>query len=738
MYNRTPPRGAESYAVGGPGSGRGSAGMDADRVDLRDLGRKIWRRRWVILGMTVLCAALAGLAVMRVTPLYTATAKVMLDPRQVRIVTSKAVVSNVDVSAQAVNSEVTVLDSNVLIEKVVNKVGFEGLQILDTGQRRSSLSMLKGLLGLGKTAGPVAPGPKVLRAQKVERLVFAIRKATTVRRVAKSFVIAITVKTPKPELSATLAGDIASTYIDSQLGGRRNAARQTAIWIEDRIAALKIGLQKAEAAVDKYRSSALILDGASLKTASQQLVELNSRLAVDRANYTAAKARYDQLANVVKNRGVQAALTLVSSPILATLAQKRVDLVHQDAVWGARYGPEHPTRKRLAREIRQLDTDIAQEVQKQIDTRRNAVATAKILVTSMAASIKQMEQRIITISGNAIGLRDLEQKVTASRRDYQDMLSRLSQTRSQQQLQKPDARIIERATIPGAPASPRPKLMIAMGGMAGLALGLGLAFFLELTTTTFRSAAEVEQDTGLPVLAAIPFGAWSTPLAAYQELERNPTGIFAERIRHLRTAILRNAGLGEDQRGRSILLTSSAPMEGKTTTTLALAKMAALAGKSVIVIDCDLRRSSLQKAFQWDMAFDLGDFIHDKCALGDAIHADPALDFDVLAAARPLPEAADDLSESWLEPMLATLTKYYDLVLLDTPPVLAVSDALVLSQVVDRSIYLVRWDGTARAAVAKGLASFAEMGAAPMGAVLTMVPVREEPMRYAREYAYHA
>lgn len=732
MYNRTPPRGPDSFPVGRPGL----VPMDADRVDLRELLLKVWRRRRLILGATLISILLAGLLVLRITPLYTASSKIMLDPQQVRIVTSKAVVSDVDVSAQIVNSEVTVLGSNVLIEKVIADLGFAQLAVLDPASGgRSLTNIVRRLFGLDKSA--LKASAKTLHAQKVARLVVAIRKATNIRRIGKSFVIGVSVATPDPKLSMLLAGTITKEYIASQLATRRDSARQTAIWIEERIAVLRGELEKAEAVVDKYRATALVLDGASLNIASQQLLDLNKRLALERAAYTAARAEYDQIMKVVAKSGPEAALSMVTSPILDTLTLQRVDLVHQDAVLAERYGVDHPTRKRLGDEISQLDTDIVREIQKQIDAKRNAAETAQILVTAMTASIKELEQKVIKISANAIGLRNLERNVEAARKDYQEMLSRLSETRSQEQLQKPEARIIERATIPAAPSSPRPVLALSVGAMAGLALGLLLAFFLELSTATFRSAAELEQDTGLTLLAAIPYGAWKSPMAAYRELEHNPTGLFAERMRHLRTAVLR-PGEGDEKRGRSILITSGAPSEGKTTTTLALAKMAAMAGKSVIVIDCDLRRSSLQQVFQWDMANDLGNFIQNECALGDAIHSDPRLDFDVLAASHPLPEAADELSEAWLEPMLDTLGKHYDLVLLDTPPVLAVSDALILSQVVDSTLYLVRWDSTARAAVLKGLSSFAEMGVVPSGVVLTMVKPHQEPMRYAEDYAYHA
>jgi succinoglycan biosynthesis transport protein ExoP len=178
------------------------------------------------------------------------------------------------------------------------------------------------------------------------------------------------------------------------------------------------------------------------------------------------------------------------------------------------------------------------------------------------------------------------------------------------------------------------------------------------------------------------------------------------------------------------------PDEGKTTTALALARMAALAGRRVILVDGDLRRTSLSQTFGWSFDRDFADFIANESSLGKAIHHDSALGFDVLAAARPRPDAADELSAEWLEPMITSLKAAYDLVLVDAPASLAVADALVLAQAVDECLYLVRWRETPRQAVAKGLAQLAEAGAMVSGLVLTQVDPRTGSDVYAGDYDY--
>lgn len=733
MYSRQPPHAPDPHPVG-----RSQTRLeDSDRIDLGELFAKIWRRKSLI-GVCVLIGALTfGFAVSQVTPKYTAMAKVMLDPRKSTIITDQAVTSDLDVTEQVVNTEVSVLRSNVLLEAVVARVGFDTLTPLDQ-VKPSLIATLKGAVASAVGLSPATISPQqqdILRAQKTERLVWAIRRAQDVYREGESFVIAIKVETVDPVLSMEIAKAISETYISLQLTGRQDAAQAATDWISDRVGELRSEVERAEDAVESYRAKSLILDGSSLETSQQQLVELTNRLALVRTDRVTAEAEYRQILGVMERGGTEALFTVVTSPLLEALSEQRVALLRQDAVWAERYDKSHPSRKRLATEIAGIEEELTREVTKIVETRRNDVEAARIREGAMEASLNEMESRVIEISANASGLRDLERKLSASRQAYEDLLARHTETRSQEQLQKADSKIVERATIPGAPSAPRPKLMIAIGGMTGFAAGLAFVFFLELSTAAFRSEAELERETGLPVLASVPLGNWKTPRAALRELELAPQGIFAERIRHLRTSLFMRTDKG---RSKSILITSSVPTEGKTTTTLALAKMAALGGKKVIVVDCDFRRPSMQRLFKWDMDYELADFIANECSLGQAIHSDKRLGFDVLTSSEAQPLAVDDLSESWLKPMLETLKKFYDVVLVDAPPVLAVSDALILSAAVDTRVYMVRWDSTPRNAVQKGLSQFAEVDLDLAGVVMTMVDPKAAPPSYTEEYAYHA
>ena len=694
-----------------PRTARASDVADPDAVDLRALGRAIWRGKWQV----ILCAAGLGFAawllVSRMEPSYDATAKLMLDPRKAQIV-SEEIVRDLDLSEQVVNGEAAVLRSNVLIEQVVAELGpkrIDAKNMLDLTDAEAA----------DLVASVESPDDRSAALdKKMQTLVWMIRRDLAVYPEGDSYVIALRTSHTDPVMAARIANALGAAYIEAQIEVRRNAATGATLWLSERVSELRDQLDAAETAVAEARAEGLAADGGMIETVRQQIADLNGQLVAARADRVAAEARTERLRAVAEGDGLEQVAELVSSPIIDQLWSERMEMSRQDARWADRYGPDHPQRQRIVRELEQIDTQMREEVRRIVAQRESETEIAALRETSLQRGIADLEAQVVEITRNAQGVRQLQREAEAKRQTYESLLSRLTETRTQEQLQQPDAKLIERASVPSVPARPRPKLMAALGVMGGMALGLGLILVRELTTLTFRTARDLEAHAGLPVIASVPRQRFGGPMAATAALRDAPYTPYGERIRHLRTALLMRDGRDEP---RAVAVLSSAPGEGKTTTTLALAQMSVLAGKSVCVIDGDLRRSSMHAAFGWDMEEDFADFIRGDCALDRAIYTDPEFGFDFLAARGPQPDVADKLSTGWLREVVDELKRCYDVVLIDAPAALAVSDALVLAQVVDTRVYLVRWDDTPRRAVTAGLVALEEMGLDVAGTVLTMV-----------------
>ncbi len=686
---------------------------DADHVDVRGLLRAVFGRKLMMIALMLGFGAPFYFAASLMAPVYSAHAKVILAPRDVQVSQSDTVVSSVEVTEPEIFSEMSVMRSNTLLGQLIDQVGLDQLEMLYFEQPRSD----------------------ELRANRVASLIDRMRDDLRIQREAESFVVMIRFDGSDAELVAAVVNGIADTYIAQELAARRESVRQATAWIQDLVIEAQKEVQRSELALANARAASLATEGASYENANQQLANLTSELAVARAGQAAATATYDQLAEVLEAEGARGLAMAVTSPMLETLLAERLAAQLKDKEWARSYDAGHPQRQKLRDEIAALDSQLETEAQRVIDLRANEVAVAQSRVTSLEASVAALEDQLAGISGNTVELRQRELEAAAARQYYETLLARLSSATGQDRMQLPEARVIDRAPVPEAPTSPRPKLLGAFGALLGLTLAIIAAVFMEMTRATFRSRREVEAATGQRVLTSLPRLRDRNPRRLLAGLATTSNTVFGERMRQLKTQVLMRRG-GYDR--KVIMVASSRPGEGKSTVAMALAEMAVLAGKEVVVVDADLRASTLAKDFGWRPVHDFADFVLDRCALDEAILTDETLGINVLPTANHSVVAADELSVDWLKPMMNELKAVYDVVIIDSPPLLDVADGLVLARVADSIVYVVRAEHTPRRVVNEGLEALAAMRIGVAGIVLNRTDPKHSDTAHAGSYAAYA
>jgi capsular exopolysaccharide synthesis family protein len=332
----------------------------------------------------------------------------------------------------------------------------------------------------------------------------------------------------------------------------------------------------------------------------------------------------------------------------------------------------------------------------------------------------------------------LEREAQAARVIYETFLSRLQETREQANLQTPDASFLTRASIPSS-ADARSRLFVAgVGGAAGIAAGIALVFLLERLNNTFRNPDAIRTATGVPVLASIPVaGRRKPPRRLIRQALRVPNSAFAESVRNLRTSLLFS---DIENPPRAIMFASSLPGEGKTATALLMAVLSRQMGRSTVIVDCDLRRRTLAREFAGaEMGRGLAAVLEGKVPLDQAIWADFESGVHVLAleAEGEAPRnPADLLSSDRFSSVVDELKSRYDLVVFDTPPVLAVTDARLVAQAADAIVYLVAWNRTPQSAVSHGLRELASVNTRIAGMALTLVS-DAQAARYMKNNFYY-
>ena len=674
---------------------------DADAIELRALGG-VFRKRWKLLfGAATISAIIAFLLVSLMPPTYKAQAKLILDPRKAQIITDGEVVADLDPSLQIMNGEIAILQSNLLLGDVVRTLG--------PGR----------LIEIDPNAGKI----DVPTATRIEGLIAVIRKDLKVFGEGDSYVIVVEYSAEDRLLAMDMTNAVVNRYLALQVDGRQETIGQATIWLEDRLRSLEMEVAAKEERIATMRTESLLENGGALENAAQQVTTLNNQLVIASAERLTAEAQVQLLDRLLEENNVEEALAVVSSAAIDSLRNQAFELRQQDAFWAETVGPEHPRRAPILADLQRIDREIAVEVFNVRELRRSEAEVARFRELSLQESIVQMEERVLQISRGEIGLRQLEREAAASRQTYEALLARLTETRTQQRLQEADAKLIEEATLPGAPSAPKPKMMALLAGSVAFALAAISVFLGEMTATTFRTTREVQKETGLPVITALPLGKWNSLKGAIKYLRKNPYSVYAESLRQLRTNILMR---DETQISESLMILSSAPGEGKTMTTVALAEMATKIGRSVIVVDCDLRRSTMNRAFGWRMDYDIADFIEGTCSLDEAIHSPTELPFDVLCGAGPRPDVAEELSTLWLKPMVEELKSIYDFVIIDGPALLAVADAIIIARAADTRLYLIEHDKTERSAVRDGLSMLYEMSMGIDGVILNKAPESQQ------------
>jgi len=720
--------------------------VEEDSADLLAVVRAVYRRKWLIAAATVITAIVFYAIASSFPDQFTARATLMLDPREQQIVANQnQVVGDLKLNNPILESEVSILRSSSLLESVIEEIGIERFSALDPMNKAPGL--IDSILGRGTSSQQSSVStdmPETAEAEplisperrRINRIVGALREGLQINRLGESYVIEITATSIDAELSAVVANTLARSYISAQLADRQRVAETATAWLSRQVEERRMEVERAEATVEDYRRNQLSEAGASTTVIEQQLAELNRQLANVRSDITTEEARLQQLQNMLTERSAASVADTLESTYIATLRSKREDLLREDTKLAATYGPNHPTRSNLQSELDQIDASLQAEVQNVAQSYQNEIEVLAKREQGLAFEVDALETRLADIATSSLRLRQLEREAEVARATFEDLLARLGETRAQVEIQRAEAKLINLAQIPLGPSAPRAKLMGAFGATLGLSFSLIVALVLEMVTAGYVLARAIERDTGIRVISTLPIVKVSGPPAALHELEDRPYSLFAERIRQIRTVLISAAS----SRPQSILVISSVPQEGKTTTSLSLAHLCARAGLATILIDLDTRRSVIQKELSPYVKVDLSDYMIGTAELDETIIRPRGVDFDLAVTSRHPALLADSVSSGRMGELIDRLKTRYHVVIIDAPPILAVSDGLALSTVVDKVLYLVRWRKTSRRSVASGLAALKNVGVTPAGLVLTIADTNQDDAseHYGYGYGYGA
>jgi capsular exopolysaccharide synthesis family protein len=690
-------------------------------------------RARIIVGTTLIVLTLSALLVFFVLqPKYTASAVVMIDKQKNQVFDVESVLSGITTDAVSIQNQLQILNSQSLLVRAAKKLGLDKTLPIMGGDQAPAQS--KGLLNLWGLLGSSSVS-MLTEAEKAARreqmLANGLRGGLSVSVRGTSSALQISYESPDRQEAARRANAIAEAYVEDQLNAKFEATQQATVWLADRLQELSGQVQASEAAVQQYKAENNITEtseGTSI--IEEQLAQINGQLVIARSQLAEQEARYAQVASLQRSGRATDMAEVVASPLLAQLRVQEAEIERQEAELTTRYGPRHPKLLDLASQKTNLQAKIRDEVGRVVQSVGSDVAVARARVNSLQGSLNSLRADTGGENKARIKLAELEAAASSNRALYEAFLTRFKKTESQEDIQTPDARIISQAQVPAAPSYPNKMRGLAVGALSGLFLGFLFALMAERLDAGFRTVKQVEQTLRLPVLATLPELKGKTiPATAADLVIDKPTSVFAESIRGLDMGL---TVANVDKRPKVVLVTSSVPEEGKTTVAISLARHAVRSGKRVILIDGDLRRRNIANTLGLTgIKNGIVEAIIGSAPFESCITRDPRSELTILPAVKSSTNAPDLLASEAMANFVRGLREHYDLVIIDSAPLLPVNDTKVILRMVDSIIFVIRWERTARDAALAAVRTMNDFNGPIAGIALT----RADTARY-HYYSY--
>ncbi|MEM1382312.1 MAG: polysaccharide biosynthesis tyrosine autokinase [Pseudomonadota bacterium] len=665
---------------------------------LAELLRIAWDNKLLLLASMGICAGLAGWSVITAIPLYTTETTVVLETERRTVVDFEDVIPQVGTDYVGVNTELQELRSDPLIARVVDVLRLDQDPEFNPTLREPRVSPLGWLLGTVRSqlgvVPPASPSPTPERIREIA--IDQVRKRSSVSLVDDAYIFRISAETESASKSAMIANAIAQQYIEYKREVQFRAMSEAMTWLSNRVIDLKTDLETAEASIEDFAARAGVVSETALGNNAARLNTLRDRQREKQTEARETRARIERM-SVLRHTGDFDTIgkeTQVGS--LRLLAQELAR------------NPDD------GEALTRFDTLLT----RQFTAGTAAASRAEEQAASLAEAVAELEGDINLQSQELVRLRQLQREAEATRLVYEHSLGRLKELSVQEGVQPAGARVLSPARVPQIRSYPKVTRSVAQGAALGLVLGVVLVFLRTSLRNTILTPEELEKLTGLPVLGIIPQAPRSKPHKILELITEQPTSGLPEAVRNLRTSILLST---IDTPVQVIMLTSSAPNEGKTVLSTALAQSLAMSDKRVLLIDCDLRRRMVRDYMRIEERPGVISLLSGEAKVEDIVYCDDKTGLHILLADKSPISASDFFGSKRFEAFLEGLKSIYDYVVIDTPPVLAVPDARIVAQTADAVVFAVQWNSTRERMILSALRLLQQVNVRVTGLAMTRV-----------------
>jgi capsular exopolysaccharide synthesis family protein len=697
--------------------GAGEAPADSG-LDLLEYWRILNKRKWLILSIAGAFLAFGALRTLMMTPLYTATVRLQIDRNVAKVVSGGDVSPIEGADSEFLRTQYALLLSRAMAERVASALKLGEDATFFKPREFSPLALLSGLFRSRPTGEP-----NLVALERAAAGIVVGNRA--VLPVAGSRLVDVSYSDPSPERAQQIAAAYADAYISSNLDKRFEANSYAKTFLEDQLKQLKIRLEESEKTA---------LDFAE----QEQIVVLTEKSTIAESNLAAAHAALGQLvADRIKNQElwqqVESADTinlpqLLLNSTIDSLRGRRGALVADYEERLQTFKPSYPDMIQIKNKIAELDRQLALEVKTLKQSYKAAYEASLNQEAEMRKQIETLKEEALDLQKRSIQYNILRREADTNRSLYDGLLQRYKEIDVAGGAGANNVFVVDKAEVPGAPSSPVLSRALMFSFALGLGAGLAAAYVLERLDDTIKTSDEIGRISGLATLGIIPKVGSETTVE--QELA-DPRSGLSEGYRSLCTALQFSSESGLP---KTLLITSSGPAEGKSITSLAVARHFATMGLKVLLIDADLRNPSLHVKLGLDSGVGLSNYLTGACTPPETFQTTAVHNMAFMASGPLPPNAADLLGSSRLLSLVSVGLEVFNLIVIDGPPVMGLADAPLLSSVAAGTVFVVG-AGQARRGFVQGALKRLELARGPVvGAVLTKYDHRAAGYGYGYGY----
>jgi polysaccharide biosynthesis transport protein len=736
-----PPQGLDLTRQGGP---RIYPELPAHESALNESLRVLVKRKWVVIGCLVAVFSVVAIASLKMTPVFEAGGTIEINKPDTTLAFQNSGSFSLDYyDPTELETELKILQSDLLATQVIHELNLD---------RRSEVG------GQAPQSPPsLDSGPDPLQSDpsRVPAMIGGFKGNLRVALSPNTRIIEVHYRSSDPQMAANVVNTLMQTYVENNFKARFESTMQASDWLSKQLVDLQMKVETSQEKLVRYQKQHEILGTDEKQNIIMaKLDELNKELTSAETERMEKESLYrlvesgDPDAIASSAGGIEGGGngTQSASQLMESLRSRQADLKIQAADLSTQFGPSYPKLTQLNNQLKEIDVQMQAELKKIASKLRGQYSAALQRENMLHDALEKQKQEANKLNESAIEYTLLKRDVDTNRQLYEGLLQKLKEAGVSAGLKSNNFRIVDVARTPTGPIEPNIPRNLMFALVLGLASGIGLAFLLEGMDNTVRTTEQAQTISGLASLGMIPLGSKATReganpkrlvIASSKEAvelvtQVRPQSQMAESYRALRTSLLLS-NLGAPP--KVIMVTSALPQEGKTTTSINTAVVLAQKGVRVLLIDADLRRPSIHKTLGMGPHSGLSNVLTGTTTLDHAITRSVILpNLFILTAGTPPPNPAELLASTNMRDVLAELSGQYDHIVIDTPPSLSVTDAVVLSPRADAVVLVIRSGQTTKQALRRSRDTLMQVNAKVVGVLLNAVDLSSPDYYYYYEY----